>query len=55
MQFQLSSTETRKIAWHSNEGPRIILLHTLKGATQLECSKDMSAHVSTCQVMISMH
>jgi hypothetical protein len=34
--------------WCSYEVPGMIILHDLKGAIWLDCSKDTSVHVSTC-------
>jgi hypothetical protein len=34
--------------WCGYEVPGIILLHNLKGALLLDCSKDISVHVSAC-------
>jgi hypothetical protein len=34
--------------WCGYEVAGMILLHDLKGAMSLDCSKDMSVHVSTC-------
>jgi hypothetical protein len=34
--------------WFTYEIPEIILLCDLKGTVQLDCSKDMSVHVSSC-------
>jgi hypothetical protein len=34
--------------WCDYEAPGMILLCDLKGAIQLDCSENMSVHVSTC-------
>jgi len=40
--------EVLSCTWHGCEVPGMILLCDLKGATQRDCSKDMSVHVSVC-------
>jgi len=37
-----------KCVWYGCEVPGMILLCDLQGAMQLDCSKHMSVHVSTC-------
>jgi hypothetical protein len=39
---------TQVHAWCGYEVPGMILVHDLKGAMGLVCSKEMSMHVSTC-------